>query len=83
MRRKLRVSTTDSDTRQSAFKSLELAQRIKNKLRQRSNVKVQKMNKVAFFLSPYHVWRALLTVWNQLEKAAEMTEADRESAKLL
>lgn len=42
MRRKLRVSTTDSDTRQSPFKSLELAQRIKNQLRQCSNAKVQK-----------------------------------------
>lgn len=42
MRWKLRVSTTDSDTRQSAFKSLELAQRIKNKRRQCSNEKVQK-----------------------------------------
>lgn len=48
MRRKLRVSTTDSDTRQSAFKSLELAQRIKNKLRQCSNAKVQKEIKWLF-----------------------------------
>lgn len=42
MRWKLRVSTADSDARQSAFKSLEMAQRIKNKLRQCSNAKVQK-----------------------------------------